>query len=64
VPQYRRVLECRHRHDHAHGRRVHARLSLCSVDTGNPHGWLDTEEPQNAARTVELMKLKYVVLPR
>jgi lipoic acid synthetase len=35
---------------------------FCSVDTGNPHGWLDAEEPQNAARTVELMKLKYVVL--
>ncbi|HEX4388283.1 MAG TPA: lipoyl synthase [Steroidobacteraceae bacterium] len=35
---------------------------FCSVDTGNPHGWLDAEEPQNAARTVELMKLRYVVL--
>jgi lipoyl synthase len=35
---------------------------FCSVDTGNPHGWLDAEEPQNVARTVELMKLKYVVL--
>jgi lipoyl synthase len=35
---------------------------FCAVDTGNPHGWLDAEEPQNAARTVELMKLKYVVL--
>src|SRR5215472_546026 len=35
---------------------------FCSVDTGNPHGWLDPEEPQNAARTVELMKLNYVVL--
>jgi lipoic acid synthetase len=35
---------------------------FCSVDTGNPHGWLDAEEPQNAARTVELMKLKYIVL--
>ncbi len=35
---------------------------FCSVDTGNPHGWLDREEPANAARTVELMKLKYVVL--
>jgi lipoyl synthase len=35
---------------------------FCSVDTGNPHGWLDSEEPANAARTVELMKLKYVVL--
>jgi lipoic acid synthetase len=35
---------------------------FCSVDTGNPHGWLDADEPQNAARTVELMKLRYVVL--
>jgi lipoyl synthase len=35
---------------------------FCSVDTGNPHGWLDVEEPQNVARTVDLMKLKYVVL--
>src|SRR6267142_5946898 len=35
---------------------------FCSVDTGNPRGWLDAEEPENAARTVELMKLKYVVL--
>jgi len=35
---------------------------FCSVDTGNPHGWLDAGEPENAARSVELMKLKYVVL--
>ena len=35
---------------------------FCSVDTGNPRGWLDVEEPANAAHTVELMKLKYVVL--
>jgi lipoic acid synthetase len=35
---------------------------FCAVDTGNPHGWLDSSEPENAARTVELMKLKYVVL--
>jgi lipoyl synthase len=35
---------------------------FCAVDTGNPHGWLDLEEPRNAANTVELMKLKYVVL--
>ena len=25
---------------------------FCSVDTGNPHGWLDPEEPANAARSV------------
>ena len=35
---------------------------FCSVDTGNPHGWLDAEEPENSARTVALMKLRYVVL--
>jgi lipoyl synthase len=35
---------------------------FCAVDTGNPRGWLDPEEPQNAARSVELMRLKYVVL--
>jgi lipoic acid synthetase len=35
---------------------------FCAVDTGNPRGWLDPEEPANAARTVALMKLKYVVL--
>ncbi len=35
---------------------------FCAVDTGNPRGWLDPEEPQNVARSVELMRLKYVVL--
>ncbi|HET7201825.1 MAG TPA: lipoyl synthase [Steroidobacteraceae bacterium] len=35
---------------------------FCAVDTGNPRGWLDLEEPVNAAHTVQLMKLKYVVL--
>jgi len=35
---------------------------FCSVDTGNPRGWLDAEEPENVARSVSLMKLKYVVL--
>lgn len=35
---------------------------FCSVDTGNPRGWLDPDEPENTARTVELMRLKYVVL--
>ena len=35
---------------------------FCAVDTGNPRGWLDAGEPENAARTVELMKLRYVVL--
>jgi lipoic acid synthetase len=32
------------------------------VDTGNPRGWLDLDEPANAARTVSLMGLGYVVL--
>jgi lipoyl synthase len=35
---------------------------FCAVDTGNPRGWLDREEPENVARSVELMGLKYVVL--
>jgi lipoic acid synthetase len=35
---------------------------FCAVDTGNPRGWLDRDEPANAARTVQLMKLRYVVL--
>jgi lipoic acid synthetase len=35
---------------------------FCAVDTGNPRGWLDADEPDNAARTVELMGLHYVVL--
>jgi len=35
---------------------------FCAVDTGNPKGWLDPEEPVNSARTVQLMGLGYVVL--
>ncbi len=35
---------------------------FCAVDTGNPRGWLDAEEPDNVARSVALMKLRYVVL--
>jgi lipoic acid synthetase len=35
---------------------------FCAVDTGNPRGWLDADEPANAARTVQLMELRYVVL--
>ena len=35
---------------------------FCAVDTGNPHGWLEVDEPANSARTVELMGLGYVVL--
>ena len=35
---------------------------FCSVNTGNPKGWLDAEEPANTAQAVQLMGLKYVVL--
>jgi lipoic acid synthetase len=35
---------------------------FCSVNTGNPKGWLDPEEPANTAKAVELMGLSYVVL--
>ncbi len=35
---------------------------FCSVDTGNPRGWLDAEEPYNTGRAVHLMGLKYVVI--
>jgi len=35
---------------------------FCAVDTGNPHGWLDPEEPLNTARAVRLMGLQYVVI--
>ena len=35
---------------------------FCSVDTGNPKGWLDQEEPMKTAEAVKTMGLKYVVL--
>jgi len=35
---------------------------FCAVDTGNPKGWLDEEEPENTARAVKLMNLSYIVL--
>ena len=35
---------------------------FCSVDTGNPNGWLDAQEPHNTAKTVALMNLDYIVL--
>lgn len=35
---------------------------FCAVDTGNPNGWLDKEEPQKTADTVKAMQLQYVVL--
>lgn len=35
---------------------------FCAVDTGNPNGWLDLEEPNNTAESIALMGLSYVVL--
>jgi lipoyl synthase len=35
---------------------------FCAVDTGNPRGWLDADEPAHAAESVRLMGLRYVVL--
>ncbi|MBB88075.1 MAG: lipoyl synthase [Abyssibacter sp.] len=35
---------------------------FCSVNTGNPRGWLDADEPKNAAESVRLMNLRYIVL--
>ena len=35
---------------------------FCSVDTGNPKGWLDSEEPRKIAETIAFMSLDYVVL--
>ena len=35
---------------------------FCAVDTGNPRGWLDAEEPVNTGKAVQLMGLKYVVI--
>jgi lipoic acid synthetase len=35
---------------------------FCAVDTGNPKGWLDPEEPANTGRAVRLMGLDYVVI--
>ncbi len=35
---------------------------FCAVDTGNPGGWLDTDEPNHVAQSVELMGLRYIVL--
>ncbi len=35
---------------------------FCAVDTGNPKGWLDAEEPLNSATAVKLLGLEYVVI--
>ena len=35
---------------------------FCAVDTGNPNGWLDHEEPLNTGKAVKLMGLEYIVI--
>ena len=35
---------------------------FCAVDTGNPRGWIDPDEPANVAEAVRRLKLGYVVL--
>ena len=35
---------------------------FCAVDTGNPKGWLDREEPLNTGKAVKLMGLEYIVI--
>src|SRR5690606_23375225 len=35
---------------------------FCAVDTRNPNGWLDLEEPENTATSRERMALRYIAL--
>lgn len=35
---------------------------FCAVDTGNPHGWLDPQEPEHCADSAEIMGLRYLVI--
>ena len=35
---------------------------FCSVDTGNPNGWLDDRRTDEIADTIAFMSLNYVVL--
>ncbi len=35
---------------------------FCAIDTGNPRGKLDLNEPSNCAKAVKLMQLKHVVV--
>lgn len=35
---------------------------FCAVNTGNPNGWLDKDEPEKIANTISAMNLKYIVL--
>ena len=43
---------------------IHAQelANFCSVNTGNPKGWLDKDEPEKIAKTVQEMGIRYVVL--
>ena len=35
---------------------------FCAVDTGNPRGWIDLDEPKKVADSARIMGLQYVVL--
>jgi lipoic acid synthetase len=35
---------------------------FCNVKTGNPNGWLDSDEPRQVAESAAVMKLRYVVI--
>lgn len=35
---------------------------FCAVSTGNPNGWLDEEEPEKLAKTIQAADWEYVVL--
>ena len=35
---------------------------FCNVKTGNPEGFIDLQEPQQVARSSQIMQLKYVVI--
>jgi lipoic acid synthetase len=35
---------------------------FCHIKTGNPHGWLDTKEPEQVAQSAKGMNLSYIVL--
>jgi lipoic acid synthetase len=35
---------------------------FCAVDTGNPRGWVDPEEPERVAEAIARMGVRYVVL--
>lgn len=35
---------------------------FCAVKTGNPRGWLDSQEPEKVSRMAEIPELRYLVL--